>query len=226
MTPVYRGAHKAEAMTTQERVSEIKRQLRSLMNGAAVRSMREKGAGCGAAFGVEAPRLAGIAAATGKDAGLAEALWNENVRECRILALMIHPHGAFPPEKAAGWISSMRSREEAQYASLHLLQHLPYAESGAFEWMADGREMFRLCGFLTIGRLLFKGLRLGSDAEKEFLAMCRLAFRSGGGAVSKAACNALLKYSEQDEEHGEKAGRIFGECGGEDGASPKPGQNA
>ena len=47
-------------MTTQERIIEIKKQFRSMMNGVVSRSMREKGADYGIIFGVEAQRLVGM----------------------------------------------------------------------------------------------------------------------------------------------------------------------
>ena len=176
-------------MTTKERIIEIKKQFHSMMNGVVSRSMREKGADYGIIFGVEAPRLVGMAEEIGKNHDLAQALWKENVRECRILAMMIQPYDSFLSEIADIWISSMRNQEEAQYASMYLFQYLPYAESKVFEWIADERDMYQLCGFLTVARLLLKGTQFCPRTENELLDQCRSAIASENKAVSKAAYN-------------------------------------
>ena len=49
----------------REQIREIKQQLRSLMNGAASASMREKGLNYKVNFGVELPRLKQLAAGYG-----------------------------------------------------------------------------------------------------------------------------------------------------------------
>lgn len=199
-------------MTTQERIIEIKKQFRSMMNGVVSRSMREKGADYGIIFGVEAPRLVGMAEEIGKNHDLAQALWKENVRECRILAMMIQPYDSFLSEIADIWISSMRNQEEAQYASMYLFQYLPYAESKVFEWIADERDMYQLCGFLTVARLLLKGTQFCPRTENELLDQCRSAIASENKAVSKAAYNTLFKYSQQDELHAKTMERILKDC--------------
>ena len=72
-------------------LKEIKTQLRMAMNGTASASMREKGLAYKLNFGVELPRLKQIAAQYEKNHELAQALWKENIRECKILAGMLQP---------------------------------------------------------------------------------------------------------------------------------------
>ena len=64
-------------------LKEIKTQLRMAMNGTASASMREKGLAYKLNFGVELPRLKQIAAQYEKNHELAQALWKENIRECK-----------------------------------------------------------------------------------------------------------------------------------------------
>ena len=73
-------------MELTEQLKEIKTQLRLSMNGAVSQSMREKGLVYKLNFGVELPRIKSIAAAYEKDHALAQALWKEDIRECKILA--------------------------------------------------------------------------------------------------------------------------------------------
>ena len=67
-------------MDLHEQLKDIKTQLRLSMNGAVSQSMREKGLVYKLNFGVELPRIKGIAAAYEKDHTLAQALWKEDIR--------------------------------------------------------------------------------------------------------------------------------------------------
>ena len=87
-------------MELKEQLKEIKTQLRLSMNGAVSQSMREKGLVYKLNFGVELPRIKSIASAYGKDHALAQALWKEDIRECKILAGLLQPVDSFLPEIA------------------------------------------------------------------------------------------------------------------------------
>ena len=139
------------------------------MNGMVSQSMREKGMEYKLNFGIEYPRIKEIAAGYEPDHELAQALWKENIRECKILAGLLQPADTFYQEIADIWIEGMDYPELAEYTVMNLFQRLPYASEVVFRWMADEREMFQLCGFLLMARLLMKGEKLNERAEAEFL---------------------------------------------------------
>ena len=85
-------------MDLHEQLKDIKTQLRLSMNGAVSQSMREIGLVYKLNFGVELPRIKSIAAAYEKDHALAQALWKEDIRECKILAGLLQPVDTFYPE--------------------------------------------------------------------------------------------------------------------------------
>ena len=78
-------------MDIKEQLKDIKTQLRLSMNGAVSQSMREKGLLYKLNFGVELPRIKMIAEGYEKNHDLAQALWKENIRECKIMAAMLQP---------------------------------------------------------------------------------------------------------------------------------------
>ena len=80
-----------------EKVKEIKRSFRLMMDGVASQSMREKGLNYHVNWGASIPMLKQKAAEIGKDYNLSIALWKENVRECKILATMIMPADVILP---------------------------------------------------------------------------------------------------------------------------------
>ena len=171
------------------------------MNGMVSQSMREKGMEYKLNFGIEYPRIKEIAAGYEPDHELAQALWKENIRECKILAGLLQPADTFYPEIADIWIEGMDYPELAEYTVMNLFQRLPYASEVVFRWMADEREMFQLCGFLLMARLLMKGERLNERAEAEFLDQACTAVEGDCGPVQKAASVALRKYAHQSLEN-------------------------
>ena len=184
-----------------ETIKDIKSKFRLFMNGMVSQNMREKGMEYKLNFGIEYPRIKEIAAGYEPDHELAQALWKENIRECKILAGLLQPADTFYPEIADIWIEGMGYPELAEYTVMNLFQRLPYASEVVFRWMADEREMFQLCGFLLMARLLMKGEKLNERAEAEFLDQACTAVEGDCGPVQKAASVALRKYAHQSREN-------------------------
>ena len=198
--------------TTTEKLQLIKRDFRSLMNGTAAASLREKGLHYRLIFGVEWPQLMRLSAEIGKDHDLAQALWKEDIRECRLLAGLIQPVETFSLELADVWIETMHYPEEAQYTVLSLFQHLPHVSEAAFQWIARSKEMYRLCGWLVLARLFMKGLPLNTRSEDEFIDQAETSLQDPSLAVRVAARNAVLKYSLIGEREEHRVGKIIGLC--------------
>ena len=138
-------------------INDIKKELRANMNGVASAHARQT-EDYRINWGIELPRLEKIADEIGQSCdekelsrrALAQALWNESTRECKILACMLMPPQEMDEEVCDIWVESIHTAEIAQIVSLHLFQHLPYATSQAFCWIASDTEIKQLCGMSTI----------------------------------------------------------------------------
>lgn len=190
-----------------ETIKDIKSKFRLFMNGVISQSMREKGLGYKLNFGIEFPRIKEIAAAYEPNHEVAQALWKENIRECKILAGLLQPVDSFCPEIADIWIEDMHYPELAEYTVMNLFQRLPYASEVVFRWMADDREYFQLCGFLLMARLLMKGQKLNERAEAEFLDQAFTALEGDIVSVQRAAALALCKFALQSKDNARKMGK-------------------
>lgn len=148
-----------------EEIKHIKQDLRAMMNGVASAAMRSS-ADYRVNFGVELPRLCEMADAIRQDKDavalhpLAQQLWKENVRECRILALMLQPSETYDEELCDIWVAQIHTPELAQIASLYLFRRLPFALSKSFEWIAtdipsssNEQPVFPICGYATLFHL-------------------------------------------------------------------------
>jgi len=142
-----------------EEIKHIKQELRSVMNGVASAAMRSS-ADYRVNFGVELPRLCEMADDIRKDKDavalhpLSQQLWKENVRECRILALMLQPVQTYDEELCDIWVSQIHTPELAQIAALHLFSRLPFALPKALEWIATDvtihGDILPICGYATL----------------------------------------------------------------------------
>ena len=171
------------------------------MNGAVSQSMREKGLVYKLNFGVELPRIKQIAARYEKNHELAQALWKEDIRECKILAGMLQPMDTFLPEIADIWVESIRNIEMAELASMNLFCRLPYAPQKSLQWMADEREYVQVCGFLTAARLLMQKGDVDGRTENELLDQAIAAFLSGSYHVRNAAAAVIRRFMQHSREN-------------------------
>lgn len=191
----------AQQMDLHEQLKEIKSQLRLAMNGVAARSMRDKGLVYKLNFGVELPRIRLIAAGYQKNHELAQALWKEDIRECKIMAGMLQPPDSFYPEIADIWVDDIRNVELAGLTSMNLFQYLPYAPAKSLQWIASEGEYAQVCGFMTITRLLRKKGDMPPRACNEFLDQSVAAFLGGGYNVRNAAMAAMRCFMHHSAEH-------------------------
>lgn len=188
-------------MDLHEQLKDIKAQLRLFMNGVVSQNMRENGLAYKLNFGVELPRIKGIAARYEKNHDLAQALWKEDIRECKILAGLLQPVETFYPEIADIWVESIRNIEMAELTSMNLFSRLPYAPAKSFQWIADEREYVQACGYLTIARLLMQKGDMAERVENEFLDQAVSAFLSGTYHVRNTVLAALRRYMQHSQAH-------------------------
>ncbi|NLZ72581.1 MAG: DNA alkylation repair protein [Bacteroidales bacterium] len=188
-------------MALEDKIREIRIQLRSAMNGVVSHSMRQKGLTYGLNFGVDLPTLRTMANRWDKDHELAQALWKENVREFKILSGLLQPIESFTPELADEWARTILNKEIAEMTAMHLFQYLSYGLSISFRWMASLDEMIQICGFLTFSRILNKEAELDERLSNEFISQSLSAMKDDSYALSSASFLALRKFISKSAQH-------------------------
>lgn len=183
-----------------ETVREIKRSFRLLMNGVASQSMRQKGVEYKINWGVSLPELQKMAQQYGKNHDLAVALWQENIRECKILATLIMPSEEMDEALAEQWIGEINSQDLAEMACYNLFQHLQHAADLSYKWMNSDREIDQMCGYLILSRLFMKGENPHGSRIDEFMDEVALALNSENMGVRHAALNCVIKFAELSED--------------------------
>lgn len=177
-------------------IRDIKQDLRAMMNGVASAAMRNAGMNedYRVNFGVEMPRLQEYAEELKQEhsetAPLAQALWHESVRECRLLALMLYPTEQMDGELAEVWLSDIRTLELVQAASLLIFSRMPRASEKAFEWIAAEDELVQMAGYYTLGHIL-RNATLNERSVHELQDQAAAALASENAQLRLAARRAL-----------------------------------
>jgi hypothetical protein len=177
-------------------IKDIKKELRAAMNGILSAKMREAGAPYKLIFGVELPRLQSIASEFHPSRMLAQELWNENIRECKLLATMLMPPQEFLPEMADIWMEEIPTAEVAQILCMQLLSKEPWCAVAAFEWIASPTPMRQLCGFLCIARLLQQGAILQDRTIEELKDQAQSLLPNADLPLKKAIMAATSFFEE------------------------------
>ena len=178
-----------------ETVRQIKAQLRLFMNGVLSQSLREKGLQYRLIFGVELPRLREIAANYEPNHELAQTLWKEDIRECKILAAYLQPTDTFDSELADFWMESIHNTELADYVCMALFRRLPYASQKAFQWMASETRIEVYTGFRLMTHLIAQhGTEMNDRSRDEFLDQVHTVLQSDDLLIKQAAQSALDRY--------------------------------
>lgn len=187
---------------TQDKLKQIKRRFRLLMNGVASRSMREKGLGYSINWGIALPALKSLAGEYGKDYDLAVELWKDNVRECKILATMIMPPSEMQADLVWLWMRQIPNQEIAEMASFYLFRYIDGAKDFAFRWIASESEIEQLCGYLVLSRLFMGEETLTEREINELFDQAQAALSCAGVPVRHAVVNTLSRFGSISEDYG------------------------
>ena len=179
----------------REKVQEIKRSFRLMMDGATAASMRNKGLNYKLNWGATLGRLREMADEIGPNYSLAIELWTENVRECKILATMLMPPKEMLPEVVDIWMEQTTTVEIAEQAAFNLYQHLDYASDKAFQWLSSPNELAQICGYHVLSRLFMKKYEPNERDINEFIDQALAALQSDNVVLQKAAMQSMTHFA-------------------------------
>ena len=184
-----------------ELIRNIRTDLRLAMNGVVSSSMRDKGVDYKMNFGVDIPRLKGIAEKYDSSAALAKELWKLDVRELKILSTMLYPVDEFTVENANEWANEMPNQEIREHLCRNLLQELHYADELVQNWVVDSNEAVRLTGFWLYVRLMLIEADVLKRIDKlPIIEKALVEVHSSDSTMRTAALNVLKQIIRRDQE--------------------------
>ena len=185
----------------REKIKNIKRSFRLVMNGPTSRSMHQKGIDYKINWGVPLIELQKMAEEYSRDEGLAIELYKEDIRECKILATMLMPLERMHSEMAEAWMDQCPSQEIAEMLAFNIFQHLTYASELAYQWMSSSNPFSQIASYQILSRLFMKGKEPRAFEMTEFLDQVVVALQDGNMGVRHAAYNSLMRFADLGEEY-------------------------
>ena len=137
------------------KLREIKRCFRQTMNADLTNSIKAKGVVYRMNFGVPAPRIKLIAEKFDKNIEDAEYLWNEDVRESKMLATYLYPENTMDMATALRWCSEVKYIEIADQLSKNLLMNLSFALDLANILIGKTESVEQYIGYRLLINLIF-----------------------------------------------------------------------
>ena len=180
---------------THSKLMAIKQSFRLFMDGTTSRSMAQKGMGYKINWGVPFHELRKMAAPYTLDYELAIELWKENIRECKIMATLIMPPECMSPELADVWTDLPIQQELAEMLAFNLLQHVDFAPTLAYQWMASDRTDRQICAYQLLACLFMRGNEPNERGLDEYFDQVSIALQNENLAVRHAANASLQKLA-------------------------------
>ena len=188
----------AAALSAAEEAKGIKRSFRLYMNGVAAQSMRDKGLDYKVIWGIPVTRIQTMALEHKPSRELATLLWQSDVRECKLLAMMLMPADSCDEALALSWVADCKNTEMAELIVFSLLQRLPCANKLAVRLLGSDGKWAQVCAFHLVSRLAVKGIGLHDDEAVARLAATVAAAVNGSDAVLRhAAFNCATRYVDR-----------------------------
>ncbi|MDO4802467.1 MAG: DNA alkylation repair protein [Prevotellaceae bacterium] len=140
-------------------VNDIKQSFKSYMDGVAASSMRAKGLHYRVIWGISIMHLKEIAeevksqSSNASLCNLAQQLWKEDCRECKILATLLMPSDAMTEQIVQEWLETLPTQEMSEWLAFNLLRHLPNAKELAQKAINSNNKLQQNCGQNILKRI-------------------------------------------------------------------------
>lgn len=135
-----------------EKVIDIISQIKQRMNGAVVESMRESGIVYKVSYGVTIPEIQQIAIPFKGDHDLAIQLFEQDIRECKLIASMIDDPNLVTGSQIDEWCESFTNHEIVEQVCNNLFWKSDFALSRSYEWCVEDDELLKKAGLIIVGR--------------------------------------------------------------------------
>ncbi len=191
------------AMVIDDKVRQIKRSFRLFMNGDASRSMREKGLEYKLNWGISLVQLKQMSKEYGKDFELAKRLFDDNVRECKILATLVLPVELMDRTLADEWLGKINTGEMAEICVMNVFSKLPFAVEMACDWIGSAESLHRVCAYNLLSRLCCGANQLPDVVVAKLCMAAKQDLPGNDPIVRHAAYNCLTRWADNGGECGQ-----------------------
>ena len=184
---------------------DVLRKLKDLANLKAVEGMAKFGITSKKIYGVSIPNLRKIAKEIGTNHQLALELWDEGIREARILASMIDDPALVTEKQMEKWVKDFDSWEVCDQCCMNLFWQMPYVFEKAKEWTSRKEEFVKRAGFALMAVLAWKDKEAKNKDFTKFFSVIKKESLDERNFVKKAVNWALRQIGKRNSYLNKKA---------------------
>ncbi len=172
--------------------------IKQRMNGAVVESMRESGIIYKVNYGVTIPELQHIAQPFKGDHDLALQLFEQDIRECKIIASMIDDPEKITGEQIDTWSDEFNNHEIIEQVCNNLLWKSDFALPRSYEWCLEDDELLKKAGLLIVGHRA-SDLSIKDSVFEPYISIVEELAQTEDELVSNSAIYALRQIAKRSE---------------------------
>jgi 3-methyladenine DNA glycosylase AlkD len=152
------------------------------------------------AFGVSMPNIRSVAREMVRDHAVAEALWQSEVHEARILAGFVDRPEWVTSEQMDRWTAQFDSWDVCDQICGNLWDRTPFRDEKIFRWSGDEHEFVRRAAFATIAWHAVHGKSAQTSDFLAYFPLVRDARADNRNFVRKAVSWALRQIGKRSAE--------------------------
>jgi len=180
------------------RYEDIIKKIRFLSNPKAIKGMARYGIIPKNTYGVSIPNLRKMAKGIGTNHKLAQQLWEENIRETKILASIIEDPKMINEEQMGNWVNEFNYWEICDQCCMNLFEETKFAYKKAIIWSFRRQEFVKRAGFVLMARLAVSDKKANDNKFEEFFPIIKRESTDGRNYVKKAINWALRQIGKRN----------------------------
>lgn len=182
----------------EEKVRDIIAKVKQRMNGAVVESMQNLGIIYKVNYGVTIPELQQIAQPYKGDHDLAIRLFEEDIRECKIIASLIDDPQKVTGEQIDKWSEGFVNQEIIEQVCNNLFWKSDFAIPRSFEWCLEEEALMKKAGLLIAGHRA-SDKNVNDSIFEPYIFIVEELAETEDELVSNAAIFALREIAKRSE---------------------------
>lgn len=171
--------------------------LRGVADPDRLRGMARVGIEVDDALGVSVPNIRTIAKRAGHDHTLAQALWDADIHEARMVAALVADPGAFTLAQMTAWARDLDSWDVTDILADAFVSS-PHVDRAIRTWARARHGFTKRCAFAMIARLAVSNKGAPDEYFQGFLPLIRGAATDQRNEVKKAVNWALRQIGKRD----------------------------
>jgi 3-methyladenine DNA glycosylase AlkD len=140
-----------------------------------------------------------------KDDSLSDELWESNIHELKILAILIRDKKSFTEELADSWVEELYSWDICDQFSMKLIPYLEFSDKLIYKWASDEREFVRRAAFASVSGSVLHKKKWDNEPFFDYLELCKKYSFDNRNFVKKAVNWAIRQIGKRNMELREKA---------------------